>query len=77
MTQPALTRAGTVGPLVAYLKRNDASIARIFRAADLPLRICDRPGLLIPLDSQLRLVKLAARELAIAPCRRDLPMRSD
>jgi AraC-like DNA-binding protein len=61
--QTALTRASTIGPILDFLKCDGASIERVFRSAELPLRLTERPDILIPLRDQFRLVECAAREL--------------
>lgn len=63
MKQPALTRASTLGPIVDFVKQGNGSVERVFRAAELPLQICERPDILIPLRDQFKLVELAAQEL--------------
>lgn len=59
----ALTRASTIGPLVDVIDRDGGSVARVFRAADLPVRLVERPEMLVPLAFQTRLVAAAAREI--------------
>lgn len=63
MTRLALTRASTLGPVVAELRRSAGALERVFRAADLPLGLTQRPAALIPLRDQFRIVEYAAREL--------------
>jgi hypothetical protein len=63
LTALALTRAGTIGPLAAWVEASGGSVARLFRAADLPLEIIEQPDRLILLRDQFRLVEAAAREL--------------
>lgn len=63
MTRLALTRASTLGPIMDFVRYGNGSIERTFRAAELPLRICEEPDILIPLRDQFRLVEYAAREL--------------
>lgn len=63
MKQTALTRASTIGPILEFLKCDGASIERVFRAAELPLRLTEKPDILIPLRDQFRLIECAAREL--------------
>lgn len=63
MTQPALTRASTMGPVVEFVARGGGCVARVFRRAELPLRLAEQPDLLVPLRDQFRLIECAAREL--------------
>ena len=63
MKQTALTRASTIGPILDFLKCDGASIERVFGAAELPLRLTEKPDILIPLRDQFRLIECAAREL--------------
>lgn len=63
MRQLALTRASTLGPIMDFVKQGNGSVERVFRTAELPIRICEKPDILIPLRDQSKLVELAAREL--------------
>jgi AraC-like DNA-binding protein len=63
MAQPALTLASTISPIVDYVKEAGGSVKRVFRAAELPIRIVEKTDMLIPLRDQFRLVECAAREL--------------
>jgi AraC-like DNA-binding protein len=58
-----LTRARSMGPVAAAVRRSGGSLARVFRRVELPLSLLDHPDALIPLRDQLRLVELAAREI--------------
>lgn len=58
-----MTRARSMGPVAAAVRRSGGSIARVFRRVELPLTLLDTPDALIPLRDQLRLVELAAREI--------------
>lgn len=57
----ALTRASTMGPIVAAVEEAGGSARRLFQDADLPIAILDRPEALILLKDQFRLVERAAR----------------
>jgi AraC-like DNA-binding protein len=59
-----LTKARSMGPVAAAVERGGGSVSRVFRRADLPLRLIDEPDRLIPLGDQLLLVECAAREIA-------------
>ena len=61
--QRALTRASTVGPIVDVLQQGGGSVARVFRKAELPIRLSEAPDALVPLRDQLKLVELASQEL--------------
>jgi AraC-like DNA-binding protein len=63
MEQLALTRASTIGPIVDIVDRGGGSVDRVFSAAELPLRLSERPDALVPLRDQFKLVEFAAREL--------------
>ena len=62
MDEPGLTRACTMGPIVAAVEAAGGSIARVFRRAGMPLALMDAPDRLILLRDQLRLVDGAVRE---------------
>jgi AraC-like DNA-binding protein len=63
MSQLALTRASTLGPVADQLRRGGGSVTRVFHAADLPLELVQRPAALIPLRDHFKIVEYAAREL--------------
>ncbi|SFK50366.1 AraC family transcriptional regulator [Methylocapsa palsarum] len=52
-----------MGPVAEMVERSGGSIARVFRRAELPLRLIDEPDRLILLKDQLNLVECAAREI--------------
>jgi AraC-like DNA-binding protein len=59
----SFTRASTIGPLVDFIEEGGGSAERVFRAAELPLQLCERPDALIPLRDKFKLVEFATREL--------------
>ncbi|XSG83263.1 MAG: AraC family transcriptional regulator [Methyloligella sp. ZOD6] len=59
----SFTRASTIGPLIDFVEEGGGLAERVFRAAELPLQLCERPQALIPLRDQFKLVEYAAREL--------------
>lgn len=63
MEQFALTRASTIGPIVDFVEQGGGSIERLFSMAELPIRLCEKPDMLIPLHDQFKFVECAAREL--------------
>ncbi len=63
MAQLALTRASTIGPIVALVRQGGASVERVFAAAQLPMRLSEKPDALIPLRDQFKLLECAARAL--------------
>src|SRR4051812_25769389 len=63
MESLALTRASTLGPIVDHIRRGGGSIGRVFKAADIPLELIDRPTALLPLRDHFKIVESAAREL--------------
>jgi hypothetical protein len=63
MTQLALTRASTIGPIMQFVRKGGGSVGRVFKAAQLPVQLAATPDVLIPLRDQCRLVEFAAREL--------------
>lgn len=63
MSATAFTRARSMGPVAEMIERSGGSIARVFRQAELPLRLIERPDQLILLRDQLALVECAAREI--------------
>ncbi len=63
MAQIGLTKARSMGPVAVAVERQGGSVARVFRNAELPLRLIEDPDRLILLRDQLRLVECAAREL--------------
>ena len=58
-----LTKARSMGPVAELVERSGGSAARVFRRAELPLRLLDEPDRLILLKDQLNLVECAAREI--------------
>ncbi|MGA2636648.1 AraC family transcriptional regulator ligand-binding domain-containing protein [Methylocella sp.] len=64
MRSYGLTRARSMGPVADIVERSGGSVARVFRRAELPLRLIDEPDRLILLKDQLNLVECAAREIA-------------
>jgi AraC-like DNA-binding protein len=63
MSAYGLTKARTAGGVADVVERAGGSIERVFRRADLPLRLIDRPEHLILLRDQTRLLDAAAREI--------------
>ncbi|ODA67371.1 HTH-type transcriptional regulator AppY [Methyloligella halotolerans] len=59
----SFTRASTIGPLIDFVEQGGGIAERVFKAAELPLQLCERPHALIPLRDQFKLVEYAAREL--------------
>jgi AraC-like DNA-binding protein len=59
----ALTRASTIGPIADVIEASGGSVARVFRASELPQELIAQPDSLILLSDQLRLVENAAREI--------------
>jgi AraC-like DNA-binding protein len=57
------TKARSMGPVAEAVERAGGSVARVFRKAELPLRLIEAPEQLILLRDQLALVEHAAREL--------------
>ncbi|WP_424360081.1 AraC family transcriptional regulator ligand-binding domain-containing protein [Methylocystis parvus] len=57
------TKARSMGPVADAVERAGGSVARIFRKAELPLRLIETPDQLILLKDQLAVVEYAAREL--------------
>jgi hypothetical protein len=57
------TKARSMGPVAAAVTRAGGSLERVFRKAELPLRLIETPEQLILLKDQLALVEYAAREL--------------
>jgi AraC-like DNA-binding protein len=57
------TKARSMGPVAEAVERAGGSVARVFRKAELPLRLIEEPEQLILLRDQLVLVEHAAREL--------------
>ena len=63
MIEIGLTKARSMGDVAAAVERAGGSVARVFRNAELPVRLVDEPEQLILLRDQLVLVECAAREL--------------
>lgn len=63
MHRYGLTKARSMGPVADMVERAGGSIERVFRRAELPLRLIDEPDRLILLKDQLNLVECAAREI--------------
>ncbi len=57
------TKARSMGPVAEAVERAGGSVARVFRKAELPLRLIEAPEQFILLRDQLALVEHAAREL--------------
>ena len=58
-----LTKARSAGGVADAVERGGGSIVRVFRRADLPLKLIDLPEHLILLRDQTRLLDAAAREI--------------
>lgn len=70
MTAIGYTRARSMGPIAEAVRRAGGSVARVFRRAELPVRLIECPDHVILLKDQLGLVECAAREIgdeALAP----------
>ncbi len=52
-----------MGPVAEIVERCGGSVARVFRRAELPVRLINEPDRLILLKDQLNLVECAAREI--------------
>ena len=63
MHEFGMTKARSMGPVVAAVQRAGGSVPRLFRRAELPLRLIEHPNCLIPLRDQLKLVEFAAFEI--------------
>jgi len=63
MAETGFTKARSMGPVAEAVERAGGSVARVFRQAELPLRLIETPDQLILLKDQLALVEYAAREL--------------
>lgn len=63
MTELGFTKARSMGPVAEAVERAGGSVARVFRKAELPLRLIETPEQLILLKDQLAVVEYAAREL--------------
>lgn len=63
MGTTGFTKARSMGPVADAVERAGGSLARVFRLAELPLRLIEQPEQLILLRDQLALVECAAREL--------------
>jgi len=66
MRESGMTQARSMGPVAAAVQRAGGSVSRLFRRAELPLRLIEHPDCLIPLRDQLKLVEYASREIADA-----------
>lgn len=62
MDSVGFTKSRSMGPIARAVERAGGSIARVFRRAELPLRLVEQPDRLILLRDQLTLVECAARE---------------
>lgn len=71
MSETGFTKARSMGPVAEAVERMGGSAARLFRRADLPLRLIETPEQMILLKDQLGLVESAAREIGDAA----LPLR--
>lgn len=63
MSATGFTKARSMGPVADAVARDGGSVARVFRRAELPLRLVEQPEQLILLRDQLALVECAAREI--------------
>ncbi len=63
MGATGFTKARSMGPVADAVERAGGSLARVFRLAELPLRLIEQPDQLILLRDQLALVECAAREI--------------
>lgn len=63
MQRTGYTRASTLGPIADVVASNGGSIDRVFRLAELPVRLLEEPDRLVPLRDHFRLLATAAREL--------------
>ncbi|QGM96620.1 AraC family transcriptional regulator [Methylocystis parvus] len=63
MRRSGYTRASTLGPIADVVTANGGSIDRVFRRADLPVKLLDSPDALLPLRDHFRLLATASREL--------------
>ncbi|WP_264048603.1 AraC family transcriptional regulator [Methylobacterium flocculans] len=61
-----LTKARSMGPVAQAVERAGGSVARVFRRADMPLRLIEEPDRLMRLSDQLSIVENAAREIGDA-----------
>jgi AraC-like DNA-binding protein len=64
------TKARSMGPVAKAVRDAGGSVVRVFRRAELPLRLIEYPDQIILLRDQLALVECAAREIgdeALAP----------
>lgn len=66
MRDSGMTKARSMGPVAAAVQRAGGSVPRLFRRAELPLRLIDHPDYLIPLRDQLKLVEFASSEIGDA-----------
>ncbi len=63
MRATGFTKARSMGPVAEAVERAGGSVARVFRRAELPLRLVERPEQLILLRDQLALLEYAAVEV--------------
>ena len=63
MRRTGYTRASTLGPIAGVVAANGGSIERVFRRAELPIRLLELPDTLLPLRDHFRLLAIASREL--------------
>lgn len=63
MRRTGYTRASTLGPIAGVVMENGGSIERVFRRAELPIRLLESPDTLLPLRDHFRLLATASREL--------------
>jgi len=63
MAELGFTKARSMGPVAEAVERAGGSVARVFKLAELPLRLIETPEQLILLKDQLAVVEYAAREL--------------
>ena len=65
MTHPALTRAGTISPIVSFLDRAGISVDRVLARAQLPPWITAEREALIPATSTVRVFEAALQDTDI------------
>jgi AraC-like DNA-binding protein len=63
MRRTGYTRASTLGPIADVVSATGGSIERVFRRAELPIRLLESPDALLPLRDHFRLLATASREL--------------
>ncbi|CCE04614.1 Transcriptional regulator, AraC family [Bradyrhizobium sp. STM 3843] len=63
MRRTGYTRASTLGPIAEVVTATGGSIERVFRRAELPIRLLESPDTLLPLRDHFRLLAASSREL--------------